>query len=81
MHQIMARIEKLKKLTTIIHKERTLYTTICSKKYNLINIQGVRSPKIQPWVQMRKCISLYRVMLSFLYNKIILSHVISLDLG
>jgi hypothetical protein len=33
------------KLTTIIHKERTLYTTICSKKDMSINLQGVRSPK------------------------------------
>jgi hypothetical protein len=33
------------KLTTIIHKERTLYTTICSKKDMSIKLQGVRSSK------------------------------------
>jgi hypothetical protein len=48
MHQIMTNIEKLQKMTTIIHKERTLYTTICFKKDMLINLQEVEAPKLQP---------------------------------
>jgi hypothetical protein len=48
MHQIKAKKEKPQELTTIIHKERTLYTTNCSKKDMLIKLQGVSAPKIQP---------------------------------
>jgi hypothetical protein len=42
------KIEKLQEMTTIIPKERILYTTICSKKDMSIKLQGVRAPKIQP---------------------------------
>jgi hypothetical protein len=48
MHQTRSKIEKLQGLKTIIHKERTLSTTICFKKDMSIKLQGVETPKIQP---------------------------------
>jgi hypothetical protein len=48
MHQTRTKIENLQELTTIIHKERNIYTTICSKKDMSIKLQGVEAPKIQP---------------------------------